>query len=109
MNLSVGLSCFHILYGRMPLFLADIPFHAIERESEEANIFMRERAKLFKQVQEKLQNNNLKYKEREIIKRRQSVFEEEDLLLVYVHKDRNPMGEYNKLKARKIGPCKILW
>ena len=59
-------------------------------------------------MQEKLQNNNLKYKERADTKRRVIVFKEEDLVWVYANKDRYPMGKYNKLKSKKIGTCKIM-
>ena len=107
-NRTTGMSPFQIVYGRVPLFPADISFHAIERESEEANDFMRDRTKFFKQVQEQLQVDNQKYKEQVDKKKREKVFEVGDLVWVYVSKDRYPTGEYNKLKARKIGPCKIL-
>ena len=36
------------------------------------------------------------------------VFKEGDLVWVYISKVRYPTSVYNKLKARKIGPCKIL-
>ena len=52
-NRATRLSPFQIIYGRIPLFPADISFHAIERESEEANAFIRERAEFFSQVQER--------------------------------------------------------
>ena len=49
-NRATGLSPFQIVYGRLPHFPADISFHAIEKESEEANVFMRERAEFFSQI-----------------------------------------------------------
>ena len=52
--------------------------------------------------------NNLKYKQRADLKKRGVNFEEGDLVLAYLKKERFPRGAYNKLNLKKIGPCRIL-
>ncbi|GJX76714.1 hypothetical protein Tco_0323525 [Tanacetum coccineum] len=60
-----------------------------------------------KVVHENLVRANSKYKQDADHKQRHVDFEEGDFVLAILTKDRFPVGEYNKLSAKKIGPLEI--
>ena len=55
-----------------------------------------------------MRKTNEKYKQRADKKRRSVNFREGDLVYAVLTIDRFPIGTYNKLKARKIGPVEVL-
>src|SRR5574338_705849 len=59
-------------------------------------------------VQERLEKANEKYKRSADLKRRNVEFNEGDMVYAVLTKDRFPVGAYNKLKARKIGPVEVV-
>jgi hypothetical protein len=108
-NRSTGKIPFQILYGMQPRGVSELrDIEQSEFRSVGAEDFTAEMQKLHSQIREQLQNSSQEYKRRVDQHRRELQFEVGDLVLAHLRKERFPRGTYNKLKMKKIGPCKIL-
>ena len=80
----------------------------LEKRSEDGEEFTTRISELHEQVKARLQHSNTSYNAKAYSKRREKNYEVGDLVLAYLKRDIFPKGEHNKLKMKKIGPCRIL-
>lgn len=108
-NRSTGRTPFSIVYQKPPNHTLDlVPLPKIPGYSIAAENFAEKIEAIQTDVRLKLEASNAKYKEDKDKHRRTKIFTEGDLVMVHLRKERFPVGTYNKLKKKKIGPCRIL-
>ena len=105
---STGKSPFAIVYCVPPKHALDlVPLPKLPGVSQAAENMADHIQAMQKEVRQKLEATNAKYKEVADKKRREKIFSVEDLKLVYLRKERFPVSTYNMLKDKKYGPFKI--
>jgi hypothetical protein len=108
-NRSTGKSPFQILYGTQPRGVSKLKeLEQAETSSASAKQFAEAMQELQTEVKQRLQKSNQEYKCRADQRKRQLQFEVGDMVLAHLRKEMFPRGTYNKLKMKKIGPCRVL-
>ena len=109
LNRSTGKSPFEIVYDRQPRGVLELrDSKQIMTKSTSAEEFAEAMQEFHSRVKERLLESNQEYKRRADQRKRQLRFEVGELVLAHLRKERFPRGTYNKLKMKKIGPCKVL-
>jgi hypothetical protein len=108
-NKSTGKSPFEIVYGKQPRGVFELrDSEQIMTKSASAENFTEAMEELHSRVKQRLLESNQEYKRRADQHQRQIQFKVGDLVLAHLRKERFPRGTYNKLKMKKIGPCRVL-
>ncbi|GKB88412.1 putative nucleotidyltransferase, ribonuclease H [Tanacetum coccineum] len=108
-NRSTGKTPFFVVYQKPPNHTLDlVPLPKILGYSIVAENFAKKIEAIQADVQLKLKASNAKYKEDRDKHQKTKIYAEGDLVMVHLRKERFLVGTYNKLKRKKIGPCRIL-
>jgi hypothetical protein len=107
-NRSIGQSPFQIVYGMKPRGVSELrDSEQTATRSASAEEFAEAMKELHSKVKERLLESSQEYKHRADQWKRQLQFKVGELVLAHLRKERFPRGTYNKLKMKKIGPCKV--
>jgi hypothetical protein len=109
LNRSIGKTPFQIVYCCPPRHALDlVPLPTLSGLSIAAENMADRIKSIQEEVRQNLEASNAKYKTVADKKRRVQTFQEGDLVMVYLRKERLPVGAYNKMKDKKYGPFQIL-
>ncbi|GKC94552.1 RNA-directed DNA polymerase, partial [Tanacetum coccineum] len=106
---STGRSPFLVVYGRNPFTPLDLaPLPAVDSYSVEGEAQATQIKALHEQLSDQITKHNLQYQARANKHRKHVVFNEGDLVWIYLRKDRFSPGRYGKLQDRADGPFRVV-
>lgn len=98
-----------MVYGRNPFTPLDLaPLPGVETVNPEGDARAAQIKLLHEQVREQITKHNLQYQARVNRHRHKVIFQEGDLVWIYLRKDRFPQGRFGKLQPRADGPFRVL-
>ena len=106
---TTGRSPFSIVYTKVPRHALDlVKLPKMQEHSIPAKHMAKQWHSTAEDVKAKIEEANAKYKEVADRRRKQQLFEVGDQVMVFLRKERIPMGLYSKLQPRKYGPYRII-
>lgn len=106
---ALGRSPFSIVYLKVPKHAMDlIELPKSLKRSSAAEDMAEQVQSVQKEVKQRLEKMNVKYKKAADKHRKVKVFSDGDMVMVFFRKERFPVGTYNKLKPKKYGPYQVL-
>ncbi|CAL2276889.1 unnamed protein product [Prunus armeniaca] len=106
---ATGKSPFSIVYTAIPNHVVDlVKLPRGQQTSMAAKNLAEEVVAVRDEVKQKLEQTNAKYKAAADRHRRVKVFQEGNSVMIFLRKERFPVGTYSKLKPKKYGPYKVL-
>lgn len=106
-NKFIGKTPFEVAYSKPPCHTTDL-LHLPASKNWAAKKLADKITKMIIEVRAHLWDSNAKYKAIVDAHRRYQSFYEGDLVMVHLNEHWNPTGENLKLKARHVGPCRVL-
>lgn len=106
---ATGESPFSLVYTSVPRHVVDlVELPKASGVNKSAETLAREIVETKESVKARLEATGTKNKEAADKRKRLKVFKEGDDVMVFLRRERFPVGTYSKLKPRKYGPFKVL-
>ncbi|GJX88021.1 RNA-directed DNA polymerase [Tanacetum coccineum] len=106
---STGRSPFLVVYGRNPFTPLDLaPLPGLDSFSADGDEQAAQIKLLHEQVRDQITKHNLQYQARANKHRKRVVFQEGDLVWIFLRRERFPQGRFGKLHPRADGPFRVL-
>ena len=107
MNCSTRKSPFDIVYTKGHNHIIDL-LQLPQYKNKSVATLVEQMQQLYAEVHQHLEVSNERYKEVANHHRRYKSFQEWELVMVFLRRECCPVGNFSKLSAHKIGPCRVI-